>query len=191
MKTEAKNALFGHHNHRLSELSGVIMMTSRSSKSSGPATSGPPDTQRGSVLIISLIMLLLISLVGIGSMQGTVLQERMASNLQDRNIAFQAAERALRVGENWVRGSAAVAANQDLLVSPEDWDGNGVDAVTVATGDPQLSDDPDYHAGWLADFCPSLAVPPTCFERFAVTSRAQGGSANSVVILQTVQMPPP
>ena len=168
------------------------MMKKQNLQSSGPVTRGAPENQRGSVLIISLVMLLLISLVGLGSMQGTVLQERMSSNLQDRNIAFQAAERALRAGENWVRGSVAVAANQPLLLSPENWDGAaGVGATPVVTGDGQLSAEPDYQAGWLTDFCPGVTVPPTCFERFAVTSRAQGGSANSVVILQTVYMPSP
>ena len=46
--------------------------------------------EAGSALIVSLIMLLLLSLIGLSGMQSTILQERMASNLHDRNIAFQA-----------------------------------------------------------------------------------------------------
>jgi len=146
--------------------------------------------QSGSALIVSLIMLLLISLIGVGSMQGTILQERMASNLHDRNIAFQASERALRVGENWLAGSAGSASTNDRLEDPESWDG-ATDAVTVATNDNQLSADPAYHTGWVSVFCPGLQAGAACFDRFAVTSRGQGGTDTSIVILQSMFMPQP
>ncbi|MEO9586355.1 MULTISPECIES: PilX N-terminal domain-containing pilus assembly protein [Pseudomonadota] len=146
--------------------------------------------QSGSALIVSLIMLLLISLIGVGSMQGTILQERMASNLHDRNIAFQASERALRVGENWLAASAGSALTNDRLDDPESWDG-ATDAVTVAANDDQLSADPAYHTGWVAVFCPGLQAGAACFDRFAVTSRGQGGTDTSIVILQSMFMPQP
>ncbi len=55
--------------------------------------------QRGAVLIVGLIILLLMTMIGVTAMQVTTQQERMAGNLRDRNIAFQAAEMALRTGE--------------------------------------------------------------------------------------------
>lgn len=55
--------------------------------------------QRGSALIISLVFLLLLTMLGVGAMQSSVLQERMAGNSRDLNIAFQAAEAAARAGE--------------------------------------------------------------------------------------------
>jgi len=55
--------------------------------------------QSGTVLIISLIMLLLLTLIGATSMQSTSLEEKMAGNVRDENLAFQAAETALRAGE--------------------------------------------------------------------------------------------
>ncbi|KXJ32826.1 MULTISPECIES: pilus assembly PilX family protein [unclassified Pseudomonas] len=58
-----------------------------------------PGQQNGAVLIVTLIMLLLMTLLAIGSMRGTVLQERMAGNLRDENLAFQAAEMAQRDAE--------------------------------------------------------------------------------------------
>ena len=149
------------------------------------------SAQTGSTLIISLIMLLLISLLGIGSMQGTILQERMASNLQDRNIAFQASERALRVGENWLTSNALSALNNARLDVPAAWTGGGTNATTVITGDAQLSSDPTYHVGWVSVSCPSIQAGATCFDRFAVTSRGQGGSDSSVAILQSMFMPQP
>lgn len=60
--------------------------------------------QSGAVLIISLIMLLLLTLIGTSSMQTTSLEEKMAGNFRDRNLAFQAAESAIRDAELDIRG---------------------------------------------------------------------------------------
>ena len=57
-------------------------------------------SQSGAVLIVSLIMLLLLTLIGVTAMQTTSLEEKMAGNLRDKNLAFQAAESALRAAEN-------------------------------------------------------------------------------------------
>lgn len=57
------------------------------------------NTQRGAVLIVALVMLLLLTLISLSSMRGTALQENMASNLRESNISLQAAEAALRAGE--------------------------------------------------------------------------------------------
>lgn len=59
-------------------------------------------TQDGSVLIVSLLFLLVLTLIGITSMQGTSLEEKMAGNTRGGTLAFQAAEAALRDGETWV-----------------------------------------------------------------------------------------
>ena len=56
--------------------------------------------QRGATLIVALVMLLIISLLAIGGMQGSVMQERMASNAHDSAISFQASEATLRQSEN-------------------------------------------------------------------------------------------
>lgn len=55
--------------------------------------------QRGAVLVISLIMLLVVTLIGVGSIRDTVLEERMAGNTRDRNVAFQSAESGVREAE--------------------------------------------------------------------------------------------
>ena len=53
-------------------------------------------SQSGAVLIISLIMLLALTIIGITSSSVTGLEEKMAANAKDMNLAFQAAEAALR-----------------------------------------------------------------------------------------------
>lgn len=62
-----------------------------------------PTHQNGSVLIVALIMLLLLTIIGLASIRGTSLQENMASNLRDSSIAFMDAETALREGQTEAR----------------------------------------------------------------------------------------
>jgi type IV pilus assembly protein PilX len=65
-----------------------------------PATS---HAQRGMALLVSLVFLLLLTLIGISSMQNATLQEKMAGSVTLRNQSFQGAEAALRVGESAVQ----------------------------------------------------------------------------------------
>lgn len=55
-----------------------------------------PAQQRGAVLYIALMLLILLSLLGIVGMQVASMQERMSSNYRAVNVAFQAGEQAVR-----------------------------------------------------------------------------------------------
>jgi type IV pilus assembly protein PilX len=61
------------------------------------------DGQRGMALLVSLVFLLLLTLIGLSSMQSATLQEKMAGSVALRNQSFQSAEAALRVGEGTVQ----------------------------------------------------------------------------------------
>lgn len=55
--------------------------------------------QRGAVLMMSLAVLLILTLIGLTSLNTTALEEKMAGNMADKNVAFHAAETALRAAE--------------------------------------------------------------------------------------------
>lgn len=57
------------------------------------------QSQRGSTLLVSLMLLLILTIVAVGSIGGVSLGQKMASNYQNRGVAFQAAEAALAEGE--------------------------------------------------------------------------------------------
>lgn len=57
------------------------------------------NAQRGAVLIVSLVFLLMLTLLATSSMQNATLQEKVAGTLKQRNASFQAAETALRIAE--------------------------------------------------------------------------------------------
>lgn len=61
-----------------------------------------PHHQRGVALVMALVFLLLLTILGIAALNTTSLEEKMANNVKDRNLAFQAAESALIVAENWI-----------------------------------------------------------------------------------------
>lgn len=58
-----------------------------------------PRGQRGMVLVVSLVILAVLTLLGVGAMQMDAIEERMSGNMSDLNVAFQAAESGLRDGE--------------------------------------------------------------------------------------------
>jgi len=66
--------------------------------------------QSGAVLVVGLIFLMVLSLLGVTVMQSGILEERMAGNMRDWNVAFQAAEAALRDAELDVRGGRIAGA---------------------------------------------------------------------------------
>lgn len=56
--------------------------------------------QRGAATLVTvLILLLVVAVIGLASLRGTLMEERMSANVRDRGLAFQAAEAALREGE--------------------------------------------------------------------------------------------
>jgi len=58
--------------------------------------------QTGVALIISLIMLVLMTIIGLAAIRVSLMEEKMAANSRDQALAFQAGEIALRDGESWL-----------------------------------------------------------------------------------------
>ena len=64
-----------------------------------------PIRQRGVALVVALVLLLVVTVIGLASMRGTSLQERMSANMFDRSLSFQRAEGALRAAEDAITGN--------------------------------------------------------------------------------------
>lgn len=63
--------------------------------------------QQGMALVLSLIFLTIVTLLSLSSMQGAMIQNRMAASQRDHTVALQAAEAALRDAENQLQRGAA------------------------------------------------------------------------------------
>lgn len=56
-----------------------------------------PQRQRGAALAISLILLIAMTIVGVATMSGSRLSERISSNAQQKSVSFEAAESSIAV----------------------------------------------------------------------------------------------
>ncbi|HEV7164979.1 MAG TPA: PilX N-terminal domain-containing pilus assembly protein [Gammaproteobacteria bacterium] len=82
----------------------------------------PLSRQQGVVLVISLLMLLVLTMIGLAATHGTTIEQRMTANQNDQEVAFEAAEAALRAGESQLSSGAVV-----------DYAGNTAGAYTLST----------------------------------------------------------
>lgn len=59
-------------------------------------------SERGAILVVSLIILLILTILGVSVMHTTTLEEKMAAATRDKDLALQAAETALRAAEDYL-----------------------------------------------------------------------------------------
>lgn len=145
--------------------------------------------QSGVVLPISMIMLLLLTLISITGSQVTGLEEKMAGNSRDYNLAFQAAEAALRAGEAATAGTPALYTG----TQPVDWTNAAVTTYSGGTLTGVLHA-PKYTIEALPSTigsgdcspCEGGAPPPSSEAWFRITARGTGGTDNSLVTLQSI-----
>jgi len=163
--------------------------------------------QRGAVLVVGLVFLLLMTLIGVTAFSVATQEERMAGNTRDRLRAFEAAEQALRVCEQHLSGplppvlSADGSAELGMYEAPDvdrslpekekwetiAWD---VDPARQLNGVPEVAEQPRCIVQRLARAPSSdaglraeLAVAPAF--AYQVTGRGVGINRRTVVVLQS------
>ena len=141
--------------------------------------------QSGAVLVIGLIILVVLTLLGVQGMRTNVAQERMAANMRERNVAFQAAESALRVGESL----GPFDGTGVPLADPLDW-AAGEETGTLAAFDDGLDADPLFHVGPPEYVRIGLTLPPEFRLIYPIAGRGVGRQEGSVVVLQSGFEPP-
>jgi type IV pilus assembly protein PilX len=165
-------------------------------------------SQRGAVLIVALVLLLVLTVLGTAGIRDTTMEERMAGNFRDHAAALEAAETALRTGEGGV-GSTAVftgllfdgtdgtyeVTEASQSVDPQSAANYGlrVDASVVTYGGELLVDQaPEYYIEQL----PEIELPASDLtvgfqdqaprvRYYRVTGKGYGVSPNTEVILQS------
>jgi type IV pilus assembly protein PilX len=164
--------------------------------------------QRGVSMMVSLVLLVVVTLIALGSMRGVVMQARMSGASHDRSLTFQAAEAALREAE--ARAAVATAAN-----IPAANCNDGFCVTPAANATPRWRD--DAFAGWrlaaasapanapvpeaIVEFMgrapnwtdcdndPTTKLDPTCLtDRYRVTARSTA-DGRATVVLQSQYAP--
>jgi type IV pilus assembly protein PilX len=114
-----------------------------------------PRGQSGAALLVALIMLLISTMVGLASIRGTTMNEKMSSNMYDRSLSYQGAEAALLAGEAAVLANPAIAidctvVNKECPPSPTStFTSTTTDWITVDAGfkvnDALLGSTPQFY----------------------------------------------
>lgn len=163
--------------------------------------------QTGAILVVSLIMLLLLTIISVAGMQTTTLEEKMAGNNKDHNLAFQAAESALLMAEasldpphvlptfssagtGGFYNQTSTIPTSSALVTDSFWTTNPVATSTVSGLGNNIAT-PQYIVQQLPAVCfDSGGCPPAATKTpYRITVRATGSSTNAVVILQSTYTP--
>lgn len=161
------------------------------------------NAQRGAILVTSLLLLLVVTIIGVSVMQMTRMQERMAGNSRDLNLAFQGAEAALRGGETRVLAFAAAPATcsstgavcatvyaKNVLPALNAKDKTYWTANAQTFTDPnlgsELKDPPQYMIEQLA-FVPYTAEFGELSGRdfYQTSARSAGGTGGAESVVQT------
>ena len=173
----------------------------------------PPSSfataQSGMSLFPALMFLLVLSVLGISVLNSTLLQEKMAGNTKDTNVAFQAAEAGLRdaevdVAKNITSGTVFTSTCTNGLCTPPptwptplstdiskaiDWTSSVQTRIYGSrTSAPALADvaaPPLYVIEKLS----SLPVGPGGSVGIGVTAPNSGGTAYRLTVLATGARP--
>jgi len=173
-------------------------------------SSSPRRSQEGISLVISLIILVVVTLLGLSVVNTSVFEERMAGNTRDRTLAFESAEYAMREAGDFLSGAvlppftaeggATGAYFRNLNTSPNGeteeaywrdthaWASKSVAAtesagVLVGQAQPRYVIE-EYPAISCAGYSKKWPPPPPR-NIYRVTARGVGRTTEAVVILQS------
>ena len=158
--------------------------------------------QHGATLMISLMLLLVMTLIGVTAMGTSSLEEKMAGNERDKHLAFNAAEAALRDAERYVTEDIVSTAAFDGSYTGLYAEGSDPDITATGTWSNSLSyagtidgvktapkyiievmgnvGNEDLNLGGYGESSGAGLITT-----FRITARGTGGSDNSVVMLQS------
>lgn len=161
--------------------------------------------QSGATLIVSLVILVSLTILGVTSMQATRTEVSMAGNLRESGLTFNAAEAGLRAAETFVDTSITKTIYNDNsigLYNKTDEDPNYSDSATWTTGQDastslaHVSAQPKFVVKYLGDRSQNEVAavnigsygssqPGMTVSNFRVTARGVGQTGNSYRYVQS------
>lgn len=162
--------------------------------------------QSGAALFMCLMLLLVMTLIGVSGITSSTLEEKMAGNMRNKHMSFQAAEAALRIAEI---EAAALAIDTDFAATGDhlyertdfiwetaaDWQVYGLNAIMDPDNDnvpPRFAQDPsyiieNYSTSPRDDSCMlEMPIKPGCLlPVFRLTARGTGLNVNAISIIQS------
>jgi type IV pilus assembly protein PilX len=160
-----------------------------------------PSSQRGVSLVIALVMLIVLTLIGVSSMNTAIVELKMAGSAQQQGIALNRADELLVTGETNVQaiaddtttynfaagGDGYYLAADDINVFEVDWAAHGLNSI-------QGPDDDTYVVEYMGEKIPKGAeggidkgnsVAGDVVYSFRITSRSATGKG-AVRLVQSI-----
>lgn len=163
------------------------------------------NRQQGVTLIVSLVILVALTVIGVSSMQSTRTEISMAGNLRELDTTFNAAEVGLRDAEAYVANSISKTVYADpanglydktdedpLYGDPATW----TSAQNATTSLAHVKEQPLFIIRYLGDRSQNevaavniggygSAQPGITVSNFRITARGTGQSGNARRVLQS------
>lgn len=171
------------------------------------SSAGFPVRQRGAILIVSLLLLLVMTVLALTASQTTRLQERMAGNARDLDLAFQAGEAGLRGAETRIdddvapKGSAVIKcadpascdavdryeATENYRTQTQEWWDDSAHSLGETL--EEVIQEPQFITEVWADVADTLTVGGSNQKSgtmyYVNTSRAAGATSTALVVVET------
>ncbi len=161
--------------------------------------------QQGMILVVSLLILIALTLLGLTSMQATRTEIAMAGNLRESDLTFTAADVALHAGETFtdISISKTVFSEPDKGLSDETDDdpdyykeANWTDSQAATITVPHVKEQPLFMIRFLGDRAQNEAAliniggygsgqPGMIVSNFRITGRGTGQTGNSHRLIQS------
>ncbi len=166
-------------------------------------------SQTGAALITCLMLLVVMTILGVSSITSSTMEERMAGNMLNKHMSFQAAEAALRAGETIAANLAGDSTYTDPETPTASTDGlyqrsevldsnfplwndataawqNATTAGTIVIQNPQYIIESFSNAPRDNDCVIEVPLPPGCMlPVFRVTARGWGLNTNGFSMIQS------
>ena len=174
------------------------------------SSSSPRHRQQGISLAVCLVLLVLVMVIGLATMRGISMEARMSAAQYDRNIAFQAAETALREAETYADSPSAAAstpgsgcaggycAKPNPSDTPRELDPvfagwqNATTSVSSNAGTPQLIVESMGKANNWFECDREIPPSPHCStQRYRLTARSTNAGRATVIVQSDYATPSP
>lgn len=144
--------------------------------------------QHGYILVTSLLFLIVLTVLGVSGISSVTMQERMASNLREKQNAFEASAIALRDGEIDLRNRFLYPSSTTLPADQAvDITSTGVDAGVVQDPQYTLAEVTSKILG--GGITPASQLGKRTMSQayfYSVTSTGWGGNDTAVSVQQSI-----
>lgn len=161
-----------------------------------------PVSQRGISLVIAMVMLIVLTLIGVSSMNTAIVELKMAGSMQQQGVALNRADELLRVGEEDVLAIVTAPAAFDFAAAGDGYyvNADNIDVYDIDWGAQGLTSIPGANPAdsYVTEYMGAKPIPGESVKvgtdgrivggavhTFRITSRSATGK-NALRLVQSI-----